>query len=87
MHCDVLWPVVAIVTSVKKKHSTLDLYQYYRQGGFGLFSTPFMPLGYCIVHIIPEDSVDSEHPVYLQIDILQANRCIIGEWERANLVV
>ena len=43
-------------------------------GGFGCSSTPFMSeavdLGYRTVHqvcILPDDSADSEHPVYLLI--------------------
>ena len=44
-----------------------------RGGGFGCSSTPFMPeaigVVYCTVHlvyILPEDSVGSDHPVYLR---------------------
>ena len=51
--------------------------QWRRQGGcFGCLSTPFMPepigLVYCTVrqvYILPEDSADSEHPVYLRIPL------------------
>ena len=46
--------------------------QWRRQGGGG-FGPPFMPeaigLVYCTVHlvyILPEDSADSDHPVYLR---------------------